>query len=291
MTCKRSRPPLPGERYGWFRFRVRSTGLFSGCELRSAPFPDAARQNGYWYDRKYYPADPDYEDSSVAVFIPPGFSADHPVNLVFFFHGWNSTIDDAQERFDLYRQFSQSRVPGLLVIPEMARNAPDSFGGKLEGKGGFQRMVDELLRRLAADGVISDTQLGTIVLAGHSGAFEVIAAILMNGDLAENIGEIVLFDGLYAFTNQYRAWIEGHTGRFASVIAVDGEEDTNVDMLIARLRDDGVALHVVSDDPDMDSDALGSRVVFIKSTSDHFGVIVDHDEFRRLLSASPLLER
>ena len=117
--------------------------------LTSAPFPHPGRQNGYELDQTLYPADPHYVDSSVIVFVPRKFRAADMINLVFFFHGWNSSIDDAQKRFDLYRQFSQSGVQALLVLPELAWNAPDSFGGKLEEKGGFTRLVHELLETLS----------------------------------------------------------------------------------------------------------------------------------------------
>ncbi len=255
--------------------------------LASAPFPDSGRASGFQYGDSYYPADPHYVDSSVAVFVPPGYHGDGPTNLVFFFHGWFSSIDDARQRFDLPRQFSQSGAQALLVIPELAWNAPDSFGGKLEERGGFARLVDELLARLAARGVISGTSLGSIVLAGHSGAFEVMARILRNGDLATHIRQVLVFDGLYAYTNQFRRWIEQGYGSFVSVMAADGEETTDVDSLIGLLRDDGADFRVAPDDPDQDPETLQARVLFLRSASDHYGVISDRDEFRRILGASP----
>jgi hypothetical protein len=35
-----------------------------------------------------------------------------------------------------------------------------------------------------------------------------------------------------------------------------------------------------------DSWVVGERIVFLQSDSDHYGVIVDHDEFKRLLASS-----
>jgi hypothetical protein len=258
-------------------------------QLATAPFPHPARRNGYEYNQVQYPADPHYVNSTVAVFVPRGFRPDGPVNLVFFFHGWDSTIDDAQQRFDLDRQFSVSRARALLVLPELAWDAPDSFGGKLEEKGGFTRLVNELLGALATMGVIDGRHLGRIMLAGHSGAFEVIALILANGDLAANIQEVCLFDAVYARTSQFAAWIEKRAGRFVSVSSADGEETTVVGDLIADLKADGVPYALVADDPDSDAQAMSARVVFLQSRSDHYGVVVDRDEFRRLLAASPIL--
>jgi hypothetical protein len=284
----RSPPPLasgPG-------MKVQHTQLGETIkfQLTSAPFPHPDRRNGYEYNQVQYPANPHYVDSTVAVFVPRGFRPDGPVNLVFFFHGWDSTIDDAQQRFDLYRQFSLSGARALLVLPEVAWNAPDSFGGKLEEKGGFTRLVNELMGALSTVGVIdASPRLGSIMLAGHSGAFEVIALILANGDLAANIQEVCLFDAVYARTMQFAAWIEKRAGRFASVSSADGEETTVVGDLIADLKADGVPYTQVTDDPDSDAQAMSARVVFLQSHSDHYGVVVDQDEFRRLLAASPIL--
>jgi hypothetical protein len=210
---------------------------------------------------------------------------------VFFFHGWNSTIDDEQQRFELYRQFSESGDNALLVLPEMARNAPDSYGGKLEEEGGFARMVDELLKVLLAEGEIRVARAGAIVLAGHSGAYRVIAQILDHGGMTDNIREVWLFDALYDLTDQYNAWIERTGGRFVSVSAEDGEMTTAVDGLISALRDEGVPIEIARDDPDNDAVALRSRVLFLRSDSDHYGVVFDRDEFRRLLETSPALVR
>jgi len=259
--------------------------------LRSAPFPDADRENGYQYDDTDYPADPHYVDPSVAVLVPHGLPLSGPVNLVFFFHGWNSTIDDEEQRFDLYRQFCQSGVPAVLVLPELARDAPDSYGGKLEEEGGFQRLVDELLKVLRADGQIRVARAGTIVPAGHSGAYRVIAQILSHGGMGSNIRDVWLFDALYDYTDQFDDWIQRTRGRFVSVSAEDGEETTEVDGLISLLRDNGVPIEVAPDDPVTDSATLRSRVLFLRSDADHYGVVSQQDEFRRLLEASPELAR
>ena len=249
--------------------------------LKSAPFPDPEGPD------TEDPADPRYGDPSVAVLVPHGLSLSRPVNLVFFFHGWNSTIDDEEQRFDLYQQFAQSGVQALLVLPELARDVPDSYGGKLEEEGGFARLVDELLKVLRAKGEIRVARAGAIVLAGHSGAYRVIAQILAHGGMAGNIKDVWLFDALYDLTDQYDEWIQRTKGRFVSVSAEDGEETTDVDGLISSLRDEGVPIEVAPDDPDNDARTLRSRVLFLRSDSDHFGVVHDRDEFRRLLESSP----
>lgn len=281
--------PQGNQRVSNLQIQRTAMGQMLRLRLASAPFPDPDRRTGYRYGNTAYPADPHYDNSSVDVLVPPGFHTNGPVNLVFFFHGWNSSIDEVQQRFALYRQFSESGAQALLVLPELAWNAPDSYGGKLEQKGGFARMVRELLTVLKADGEISIACPGNIVLTGHSGGYRVIARILRCGDLYANIKEVLLFDALYDLKDQYEGWIQSAAGKFVCVSAADGDETTEVNQLIASLRGAGVALEVAGDGPGTDSQTLRSRVLFLQSHSDHYGVVFDWDEFRRLLAASPLL--
>ena len=60
------------------------------------------------------------------------------------------------------------------MVPELARNAPDSYG-KLEKKKGFVRMIDELLTARCENGVIRVAKVGNVVLAAHSGAYRKVA--------------------------------------------------------------------------------------------------------------------
>ena len=260
-------------------------------QLSSAPFPHPVRQNGFTYDGDYFPADEHYRDSSVAVFIPKGFAAKGSVDLVFFFHGWNTTIDESRTAFDLIRQFAQSGVNGLLVLPEVASDAPDSFGGKLEETNGFSRLVNELLQRLSGLGVIPNSTAGNLILAGHSGAWRVIAQILKLGGMTGSIGEVYLFDALYDWMDRYAQWIESGNNRFVSVTIPGSVTSQNAQALMDTLRGDGIRVVQGKDDPSQDAGRLEQSVVFLDSSSDHFGVVSAADEFRRFLSTSGTLER
>jgi hypothetical protein len=271
--------------------RTVPEGRVVTLKLPSAPFPHPARARGYTYQGTHYPADPCYSDSSVAVFIPSGFRAAGPVNLVFFFHGWNSSVEEASRGFELYRQFSQSGVNALLVVPELAREAPDSFAGKLEEAGGFARLVGDLLQGLRSRGVIGQPGPGSIVLAGHSGAYRVIAQILRQGGLAGHIREVYLFDALLDWEDVFARWIEGGGGRFVSVDAFASETSSYVQSLLGLLRGAHVRVTVAPDEFSADRRGLRSRsrVVFLQSPFDHYGVVAGRDELRRILSTSASL--
>ncbi len=254
-------------------------------DLDAAPFPDAARQSGYSYEGEFYPRAGHYDDPSVAVFIPKDFKPRGKVNLVFFFHGWFSSISEAARDFDLFRQFSASGDKALLIMPETARDAPDSFAGKLEREDGFTTLVTQILDGLVAADVGPRLQAGKITLVGHSGAYHVISRILTQHEIAARVSEVCLFDALYEDVDLYAAWIRGGGGRFVSIYAQVGDPADNSRGLASQLRNDGVDFQTGNDDPREDARVLGNRVAFISSPYDHGSLINQADEFRRILAA------
>ncbi|HTX72505.1 MAG TPA: hypothetical protein VMC79_06730, partial [Rectinemataceae bacterium] len=232
------------------------TGLLMTFSLEAAPFPDPARAAGYSYDGEDFPLRGHYDDASVAVFVPPGWRPGPRVDLVFFFHGWYSSIPEALQTFSLKRQFASSGRQALLVVPETARDAPDSYGGKLERPEGFDRLIRELMGRLRADGIIGQSRLGSITLVGHSGAYRVIARILGQGGAAAKVREVCLFDALYQDVDRFSAWIASGQGRFVSVCAADGDPVDNAERLADNLHAAGVDFVWDRDDPDRDDAVL-----------------------------------
>lgn len=261
-----------------------ATGRLCSFHLASAPFPDPARSRGYSYDGEDFPLAGHYDDSTVDVFIPPGFKPRGTVNLVFFFHGWYSSVPEAIEAFSLLRQFSESGARALLVLPETARDAPDSYGGKLESPGGFDRLVAELLRKLHASGATPPLKVGSITLMGHSGAYRVMACILGQDGAAKKVREVCLFDGLYDDVERYAAWISGGNRRFVSISSEDGDPADNAHRLIAELKEDGIPVETGVDTPADYRRLRDHRAAFIFSSCSHDTIVNSNDELRRVLA-------
>jgi methylmalonyl-CoA mutase cobalamin-binding subunit len=277
----------------WQLEEVRETGQgkLLVAKLPSAPFPHEARKAGYVYDGDSYPYESHYSDSSVAVFIPKNLKPAASTNMVFFFHGWFSSVDDATSRFSLTEQFAASGTNAVLVIPETARDSPDSFGGKLEEKGGFARLSKDLLALLSSRGYLPTASIGKIVIAGHSGAYRVMARILELGGLSRKIAEVEVFDGLYSDVDTFYSWIVAGSGKFVSVYSDDGGTRDNARALIESLKASGLEVAAARDDPELDEGVLGYRLVFLESAYDHFGLVSLGGEFRRILASSPALSR
>ena len=108
--------------------------------------------NGHTYHGKFYSAKEHYSDSTVAIFIPKGFHTSGPVDFVVHFHGWNNSVASSLKEYKLIEQMAASDKNAMLVVPEGPRDAPDSFGGKLEDPEGFKRFMDDVAGVLAPTG-------------------------------------------------------------------------------------------------------------------------------------------
>lgn len=259
------------------------TGKVVYPKLASAPFPHPKREKGYTFRGTHFPAEPHYSDSTVAVFIPEDFKPKNRVDLVFYFHGWYTSVQKAPKKYQLYRQFAESGVNALLVLPEGPKNAADSFGGKLESPGGFSRLAGEVIELLEKHRIIKKPRLGSVVLAGHSGGYRVISHILSNGDLTGRIEGVLLFDALFDNAEMYADWIVSERGRFAAVYTGGGTTEGHTHELMKLLDDQNIDYRVLPDNPAVDLGELDEKALFIRSPYDHYGVLYKAEQFKRLL--------
>jgi len=255
-------------------------------------FPDTGRSNGHRYNNKLYPAAEHYSDSSVLIIVPAQLEAAKQVDVIFWFHGWRNNIDSSAIYFELSKQFLASNRNAVLVFPESAKNSPDSYGGKLEQKDIFRFLLNDVLNKLKKEKVIGKKAVaGNIVLAGHSGAFRVMAHILQNG--AVEVKQVILFDGLYSQVDKYTNWIQADTShRFINIYTNKGGGTDEVSSVMMKLlREKNIAL-INPEEKDVDVDMIRNNpVIFIHSLKEHNDVInrPDHN-FRLFLENSPALK-
>ena len=255
------------------------------------PFPDTGRANGYLDgDHVFRPVTGHYDDSSVLLIIPGGLRKDRTVDLVFWFHGWHNNIDTAVEFYALARQLAASGRNAILVMPEAAKNAADSYGGKLRQNGMFKGLVGDVLYELKSKGIVDRKAVpGHIVLAGHSGAYSVIADILQSGQAP--VDEVFLFDALYGrlpvFLNCIREDNHHHFGHWYTNHG--GGTDEMSDSLMLQLQN----LHrdyLLTTEADLKpSQIRDNRILFVHSLREHNVIINDPDDFRLLLENSLFL--
>ncbi len=253
-------------------------------------FPDTGRISGHLYDSVLYTNAEHYSDSSVLLVIPKQFQKTNKVDLVFWFHGWRNNIDTAADFYKLSKQFVASKRNAILVLSETARNAPDSYGGKLEQPGMFRALVNDVMNELEKRGVVSpDAKSSHILLAGHSGAFRVIAYILQNGQVA--VQEVFLFDALYSQLDKYLNWIyQDQSNHFVHWFTNHGGgTDEMSDTMMVQLKEHHSEYTLVEEGAINSEVIRNNRILFVHSLREHNVIINDPDDFQLLLENSFIL--
>jgi hypothetical protein len=257
------------------------------------PFPDTARDRGHLDgDSIFQPRAGHYDDSSVLMVVPRGFEAGSKVDLVFWFHGWHNNIDTALRFYGLARQFTASGVNAILVLPEAARQAADSYAGKLGQEGDFRLLVNDIVAELANRGIVSPgTVAGHVVVGGHSGGYVAIADILANG--GQRVDAVWLFDALYGHVDDFMDWIGKDTVGHHFVhwfTNKGGGTDEVSDTMMLQLRRKGRPYHLVEESA-VTASVLESTILFVHSPREHNVIINDPDDFQLLLENSHFLTR
>ena len=255
-------------------------------------FPDTARANGYLYDHILYTTADHYNDSSVLLVIPRHLNLTGRIDLIFWFHGWHNSIDSAADFYGLTRQMIASGRNAILVLAETAKNAPDSYGGKLERPGVFSSLVNDVMHALKKNRIVPDkTEPGNILLAGHSGAFRVIAYILKNGEM--QVQEVYLFDALYSQVDKFMQWLaENQQHHFIHWFTNHGGgTDEMSDSMMLQLKNQHID-YSLTEETQINQDILRSnRILFVHSTREHNVIINNPDNFRLLLENSFMLKQ
>jgi hypothetical protein len=257
-------------------------------EFSSAPFPHPLRAAGHTYGKKLFPAERHYSDSSVAIFVPQHFRPGKSIDLVVYFHGWYNSIDSACAQFSLIEQFSESKRNAVFVFPEGPKDSPDSFGGRMEEKDGLKNLVNDVMKELRTKKLIGNQTIGRIVLAGHSGAYRVIAFCLMRGGLTKKISDVILFDALYGETEKYAYWIDHYSGRLVNIYTDSGGTKGESENLMADLEGWGMKYYQVEESAVKTDDLKKHRLIFIHTDLTHNEVIAVRRQFRDYLMTSKL---
>jgi hypothetical protein len=253
-------------------------------------FPDTGRAKGHQYDGKLYTAKEHYNDSTVLIIVPKNLDAKKSVDLVFWFHGWGNHVDSAAVRYELTKQFIESKRNAVLILAETAHDAPDSYGGKLENTGVFKALVNDVLQGLKAKQLIgTKCAAGHILLGGHSGAYRVMARILKNGQLP--IDEVMLFDALYGETDKYMDWIKADTKhRFINLYTDHGGTFDETKAMVKLVTNAQISTGDI-EETELDPQQLQQHnILFIHSLKQH-NDIVNPDNFRLMLENEPFLKK
>lgn len=269
--------------------RYQHLGDLIVAHLATAPFPHPLRANGYTYNGKTFSAADHYSDSSVVLFVPKNFRPSASVDLVVYFHGWSNNLDTALSFYRLIEQFSASNKNAIFVFPEGARDAQDSFGGKLEEKDGFKNFIADVMAELKAKGKVpSSAKPGRIVIGGHSGAYRVMSFILLRGGLTRHMKEVYLFDALYGQTEKFAYWIDHSRGRLVDIYTNDGGTKGETENLMNCLTAWKIPFYQADERAASPADLRKHSLIFLHSDLVHNDVVSKYDQLSAYLATSTL---
>ena len=236
-----------------------------------------------------------YTDDTTIVFIPKHFRATGTIDMLVHFHGHHGLIAQKMLDHDLREQVYESGRNIVLVMPQGPQNATDSSGGKLEGRGAFQRFLDEVLAvlksqaattALASSALGKKAKLGAMAISSHSGGYKVTAKILNDGGYP--VREIYLFDSLYGELDAYLDWLSAKVrGRkLISWYVIDTPARLNK-ALMGKLRKAGVkVLHEPVEGSLTKWQLMNGRAIFIHTDIQHGRTPYKHHNMRDALFAS-----
>ena len=273
--------------------RYAGSGELIVTQFVSAPFPHPKRAEGHKYKDQLYPADKHYADSTVAIFIPRGFRETGEIDFVIHFHGWKNHVASVLEHYKLIEQLVDSGRNAILVVPQGPRDAPDSFGGKLEDPEGFRRFMNEVVETLQQKSALKNKRfsIGQIVLSGHSGGYQVISSIVARGGLTDRVREVWLFDALYAQTDKFLSWFDTQHGRLLDIYTEHGGTKAETEQLMAALKQRGTKFFAGQESDTKAADLEQNKLVFIFTDLPHDDVVEKHQTFRDFLKTSCLKAR
>jgi hypothetical protein len=162
----------------------KNTDIKFKLTLENSMFPDVVKGSN----------DNRYNDNSTLIYVPKNFDKTHAYQFFFWFHGWNNNIESTLEQFKLKEELSASGINAILVMPEAAKNAQDSYCGKWEKPNTFNAYFAELKKQLSNKNIIDDQQPSSMIIAGHSGASHVLVRLMVNANY--HIKAVLLFDAI-----------------------------------------------------------------------------------------------
>jgi hypothetical protein len=214
------------------------------------------------------------------------------VDYVVHFHGHSNTVAKAMANHKLPEQFAMSLQNAILVVPQGPVNAIDSYAGKLETRGGFKRMMEEVHALLQDQHVIGRKQkIGRLILSSHSGGYRAAASCLKLGGL--EVSELFLFDSLYGYTEVFFSWITGSRSRRLIDVYFRDKPTARSKELMAMLRKAGVRYASFTEKEMTDEgfkriQLARERVIFVNTDLGHSGCTRGYFNFRDYLFASRL---
>lgn len=281
---------------GLAQWTERDAGRVILRPFATAPYPHVSREKG-WTNRagKVFGAE-HYQDSTIGIFVPDGYRPGEVLDVVVHFHGHGSNVAKNLDDFQLCRQFADSGVNAVLIMPQGPKNVPDSGGGRLElEQGAFAAMLEDVRKFLVDEKVTAAGRVGRVVITSFSGGYKVAAAVLEIGGIEHDqqlpeITDVLLFDSSYGSLERFSRFAAAAGGSRLVSIYTEHLRDEN-EVIRKLVLEAGLRPREVGEPVNGRELLIGPGVIFISTGLKHFEVPMKSGYFRRLLETSGLAAR
>jgi hypothetical protein len=221
-------------------------------------------------------------------------------SIVIFLHGRKNCVINvglqgprnkgcgtgSRSAYSLISSFDASKANALLVIPELKFDASTGNPGVFADKGNFALFLTELFSASALGSVLpvrTLDQIDNISVMSHSAGYWATAMILRHGGV-NNIRQVVLFDSLYNYADDFIAWIQQSLKspncrfQFANIYSRNGDTYADSQKMATRASSIVPAAQFLDDRKPSAALAPGTTAynVFFKYSS------LDHDSIPRV---------
>ena len=207
--------------------------------------------------------------------------------MFFWFHGWGNNITQTLESFKLEEELIASGINAILILPEAAKNANDSYAGKWEKEAVFNTYFTELTDFLSQKDVINTQQPHSIILGGHSGAANVLTRLMQYA--SQHVKGVLLFDAISYETEKIAQFLQqSTTTNFINLYSPSKGFTNNSNNLIKALEKRKLSYQLKADTQFSISDIKQSRILILSTQLHHNDVATTNHYISKFLKAIDL---
>lgn len=240
----------------------------------NAMFPDGIKPSN----------DNRYNDNSTIILIPKSFKKNQAFQLFFWFHGWGNNINQTLESFKLEEELIASGINAILVLPEAAKNANDSYAGKWEKANVFSTYLNELKDFLNNKSLIEAEQPHSLIFAGHSGAANVLTRLMQHN--THHVKGVLLFDAINYEVDKIANFLQqSTTTKFITLFSPKSSFAANSLKLAQVLEKRKIGYLQKQDTQFLAGDLHQSRIILLPSQLHHNDVATTNHYISKFLKA------
>lgn len=234
---------------------------------------------------KFSSSDSKFNDNSCLVYVPKHFNKNKPWHFFLWFHGSTNNIQSTIEQFKLREQLILSGVNSIIIMPEAAKNAPESYAGNWEQANNFNYFMEDVKLKLKSEKIVDNvTAENQIIIAGHSGAARVLVRVMDYSSIS--IRGILLFDAIYGNETNIIACLKKHNN--CKLINLYSQREAclrSSKKLLELLQNENINCLLKQDTDFKDGDAKNNRIICLNSNLSHNDIPVSNNYLSRYLKA------